>query len=73
VAVAEHRRFACGVEPIAVDERMAVGMVRAGGIDETDVLHADAAKFGGDELGGVANVGGVLGEGGDGWNTQQSL
>ena len=58
---------------VGVDEGMAVGMRGGGGLDEADVLHADAAEFGGDELGGAAGVGGVLGIGGDGGDAQESL
>ncbi len=61
------------MEPVGVDERVAVGVCGGGCLDEADVVHADAAEIGGDEFGGAADVGGVLGVGGDGGDAQEGF
>ena len=73
VRVEKNGRGGCSVEPVGVDERMAVGMAGRGGLDEADVLHADAAEFGGNELGGAAGVGVMLRQRGDGRDAQEGL
>ncbi len=47
VAVEEHGGLAGGVQPVGVDQRMAVGF------NQPDILHADAGQFGGQQLGGA--------------------
>ena len=65
VGVAEDGGLAGGVQPVGVDERMALGG------DDFDVLHADAAQFVGDEVGGFLNVGLVFVEGADAGNAEK--
>ena len=59
VGVAEHGGLAGGVQPVGVDEGMALGG------DDLDIFHADAAQFVGHIVGGFLNVGLVLFEGAD--------
>ena len=65
MAVDENGRFTGGVQPVGVDERVALC------IDEADVFHADALEFGDEEFGGAAAVAFVLGQSRDGWNAQE--
>ena len=67
VAVEQGGWFAGGVQPIGVNQRMALG------IDEAGVLEADAGQLAEDEFGGAAAIGLVLGQGGNGRNAQQIL
>jgi len=73
VAVAEDGRGAGSVEVVGVDERVAVGVGCARGFDEVDVVEADAGELGGAEFGSAADVGKVLGGGGDGGDAQEGL
>ncbi len=61
------------MEVVGVDERMAVGALGGGGLDEVDVVHADAGELGGAELSGRADVAAMLGGGRDGGDPQQGL
>ena len=51
VGIAERRGFAGSVQPVGIDQGMAVGR------DDLDVFHADAAEFVGHEIGGLLYVG----------------
>ena len=55
------------VEPVCVDERVACGF------DELYVFHADALQLGGEDLGGLADVGFVGWVGRDGWDAQEGF
>jgi hypothetical protein len=50
VGIAEGGGLAFGVEPIAIDQWVALGL------DDLDILEANAVEFVGDELGSLANV-----------------
>ena len=50
VAVAEHRGLARGMQPVRIDQRMALGF------DDLDVLHPGVAQLGGDKLRGPVDV-----------------
>ena len=65
VSVHQDRGLALGMEPVGVDERM------AGGVDDLDVVHADAAEFIGDEVGGLRDVAFVLFESADARNAKE--
>ena len=67
VAVEERGGLAGGVQPVGVDQRMALGF------DQPRVLEADAGQLGQDKLGGAAAIALVLGQRGDGRNAQQIL
>src|SRR5579875_2195887 len=67
MAIGEAGGLALGVQPVGVDKWMARG------VDDLDVLHADAGELGGEPLGGAADVGLVLGQSGDGGNAQEIL
>ncbi len=57
--------LAGSVQPVGVEERM------AGGLDDLDIIHADAAQFVGDKIGGLLDVGFVLVEGADAGNAEE--
>ena len=65
VRVAEHRRLAGSMQPVGVNQRMALGR------DDLDVLHADAAQIVGHEVGGLVHIGLVFGEGADAGNAEK--
>ncbi len=65
VRVTERRGLARRVKPVAVNQRMSLGL------DDLDVLEADALQIGGNNFGGLANIVFVLFRGADAGNTQQ--
>jgi hypothetical protein len=65
VAVDEGGRGVRGVEPVAVDDRVAAGR------GDLDVLEADPAQVVSDPLGGAAAVLAVLGQAGDAGDPQE--
>ncbi len=67
VAVEQDGGRAGGMEVVGVDEGVACGL------DDLDVVHADAGEFGGEEGGGGEDVGGVLGEGADAGDAEEGF
>src|SRR5947208_1364216 len=71
VAVAKDRRLVRRMQPVGIDKRMAIGMIRRHGLNKMDVLHTDTAELSGNELSGAANVACMLGQRGDGRYAKQ--
>ena len=67
MAVTETSRLTLGVQPVAIDKRMATQL------DEPDIFEADARHLCGQNLGGAADVASVFGKRGDAGNAEQSL
>ena len=53
------------MQPVGIDQGMSLGR------DDLDILHADAAQFGGHEVGGFVYVGLVLLESADAGNAKK--
>ena len=67
MAIDQNSRLTRGVQPVGIDQRVALGF------DEAHVFHADALEFGGEKFGGAAAVVLVLGQRGDGRDAQQGF
>jgi hypothetical protein len=60
VSIQQRGWLAGGMKPVGIDQRM-TGFFRASGLDQPNVLHADARQFRGQHLGGMASIAIVLG------------
>jgi hypothetical protein len=67
MAIAEDGRLAGGVQPVGVDQGMALGF------DDFHVFEAGVAEFGGYVLGGAVGIFIVLGESGDAGDAEEFL
>jgi hypothetical protein len=67
MAITEDGRLAGGVQPVGVDQGMALGF------DDFDVFEAGVAEFGGYVLGGAVGIVIVLGESGDAGDAEEFL